>query len=77
MVAISKECDSILNIRLTQCFKPDLEQAVTREGRSRVEHILTIPLLMGTARKTTDMHYILLSWIVEMTLFISPRYHDV
>ena len=58
MVALSKVYDNILNKRLALWFKPDLEQAGALEGRSCAEQLLTLRLLINTARKLKQNLYV-------------------
>ena len=55
---LPKLYDGILNTRFTQWYKPDIEQAGGQTGRGCEEQIMTIRLLIDTARKIGETLYI-------------------
>jgi hypothetical protein len=50
MDSLAKVYDIVLNCQLNLWFQPDREQAGAQKGRSCLEHLLTLRLLIDTAR---------------------------
>ena len=58
LAALAKLYDSILNRRFTLWFKPDAEQTGGQPGKGCPEQLVTLRLLIDTARKTKSSLYI-------------------
>lgn len=59
MDSLAKVYDCILNRRLNLWFKPDREQAGAQKGRGCLEHLLTLRLLIDSARHKKRKLYVI------------------